>query len=235
MIEDEKRGKRRKTRPLQDESSSNDSSDSDSDSPPPTSRATNSRTRTPGTARTRGLAVPKSKNARARTPASGGDDDADEDLYDATPQRTRRTNASSTGPTQSQTSFASSLPASQIPSQSQTQEEDDDLADETAALSIGVTPARLTVFRATLGQLMNTDLFDDDAAEVDAIVRAINRKVGGAAGGSFSREETVAALTKMDDANNIMYVILPFLFYITGSAWKLTLNRYTGGEVVYKM
>src|ERR1700712_5613031 len=56
VIEDEKRGKRRKTRPLEDESSGNESSDSDSDSPPPTTRAGSSRTRTPGTARTRGVA-----------------------------------------------------------------------------------------------------------------------------------------------------------------------------------
>ncbi|EPE33681.1 Nucleic acid-binding protein [Glarea lozoyensis ATCC 20868] len=101
VVEDEKRGKRRKTRPLEDESSSSESDDSDSPPPAP------STSRTPGTARTRGLAVPKGKE-RAKTPV---DEDDDEDLYDATPQRTRTSNRQAS----SQPSFASSMPASQLP------------------------------------------------------------------------------------------------------------------------
>ncbi|CAG8971254.1 hypothetical protein HYALB_00001420 [Hymenoscyphus albidus] len=214
VVEDEKRNKRRKTRPLEGETSGDDSSDSDSDSPPPTTRAGTSRT--PGTARTRGLAVPKKSKGkgRSRTPVSGGDEDEDEDLYDATPQRTRTTNG---GPSQSQTSFASSLPASQLPSQSQSQaqEEDAELADGAAALTLAtITPARFQVFRTTLGQLIDSDLFHDDSAEVNNIVQGVNRAIGGAAGGAFSRDEVVAALKKMDDVNQIMY---------------------TGGEMVYKV
>ncbi|TVY83756.1 DNA replication licensing factor mcm3 [Lachnellula suecica] len=205
VIEDEKRSKRRKTRPLEDESSGNESSDSDSDSPPPTTRAGTSRTRTPGTARTRGLAVPRRNGTNGSssrgTPAG---DEEDDDLYSASP-RTQRSRPA-TGPTQSQTSFASSLPASQLPSQSQEEDGDSDLADGTAALSIqGITPARFTVFRQTLGQLLDTPLFEEDSAEVDAIIAAVNRAVGGNAGGAFERGEAVAALRKMDEANNIMY------------------------------
>ncbi|EHK99403.1 putative DNA replication licensing factor mcm3 [Glarea lozoyensis 74030] len=199
VVEDEKRGKRRKTRPLEDESSSSESDDSDSPPPAP------STSRTPGTARTRGLAVPKGKE-RAKTPV---DEDDDEDLYDATPQRTRTSNRQAS----SQPSFASSMPASQLPSSSQSQE-DSSLAASTAALTLTITPARLTVFRSTLGQLMNTDLFDDDAAEVGAILAAVNRKIGGRAGGAFSVEEVKAALGRMDEGNDVMY---------------------TGGEVVYKV
>ncbi|KAG9238988.1 MCM2/3/5 family-domain-containing protein [Amylocarpus encephaloides] len=211
VVEDEKRSKRRKTRPLEDEASGDDSSSSDSDDIPPASRAATSRTLTPGTARTRGLAVPRktkgsSSNARSGTPAPRGDKDADDDLYDATPRRSGRTNG--TGGPSSQPSFASSLPASQLPSQTQddeTQEEDDELADGTAALSIGtITPARFTVFRTNLGQLMDTPLFEDESAEVGSIVSAINRRIRGAAGGAFSRGEAVAALTRMDEANNLM-------------------------------
>ncbi|TVY25348.1 DNA replication licensing factor [Lachnellula hyalina] len=208
VIEDEKRGKRRKTRPLEDESSGNESSDSDSDSPPPTSRAGTSRTRTPGTARTRGIAVPKRngvKGSSSRAAADEEDDDV-EGLYDASPRTTQRSRPATNGtaPTQSQTSFASSLPASQLPSQSQ--EEDSELADGAAALSIeGITPARYTVFRTTLGQLLDTPLFEDDSAEVDAIMAAVNRSVGGNAGGAYERSEVVAALRKLDAANNIMY------------------------------
>ncbi|CZR66805.1 probable DNA replication licensing factor MCM3 [Phialocephala subalpina] len=210
VVEDEKKSKRRKTRPLEDVSSSEDS-DSDSDSPPPTTRAGTSRTRTPGTtSRTRGVARPRATNgSSAQTNGDNGGDDQDEqDLYSATPrtQRTRPSGTNGTGPSQSQTSFASSLPASQIPSQSQSQE-DTELASGAAGLSIApaITPARLQVFRTTLGQLLQTPLFEDDSAVVDDIIAAVNRSVGGAAGGAFERDEAVAALKKMDEANNIMY------------------------------
>jgi DNA replication licensing factor MCM3 len=211
VAEDEKRSKRRKTRPLEDESSGNESSDSDSDSPPPTARAGSSRTRTPGTVRTRGIAqVRRGGLSGARTNGDNGGDTGsqdDDDLYTASPRRTRPIN-SSAPPTQSQTSFASSLPASQIPTQSQSQEEEeeDELAEEAANLTIAtsITPARLQVFRTTLGTLINTALFEDDSAEVDAIITAVNRRVGGAAGGAFDRAETEAALKEMDKANNIM-------------------------------
>jgi DNA replication licensing factor MCM3 len=222
VIEDEKRSKRRKTRPLQDESSGNESSDSDSDdeSPPPTTRAGSSRTQTPGT-RTRGTAIPRrtgtsgassqprrKANDRSGSNDSAAEDDDDEeedDLQVASSRTTRNT----TGRSQSQTTFASSLPASQLPASSQgrnsqSQEEDDNLASETANLSIGVTPARLQVFRSNLGQLLNTQLFEDDSAEVDAIIAAVNNRIGGSAGGGFERGEAVAALKEMDKANNIM-------------------------------
>ena len=216
VVEDEKKSKRRKTRPLEDESSGNESSDSDSDSPPPTARAGSSRTRTPGTtSRTRALANGRRgglNGSSARTNGDNGGDviseDEEDDLYGASPrtQLSRPNGTNGTVPTQSQISFASSLPASQLPSQSQSQEEDNDLASDAAGLSIAptITPARLTVFRTTLGQLLNTPLFDDESAEVDNIIAAVNRSIGGSAGGAFSRSEAEAALRKMDEANNIM-------------------------------
>lgn len=108
-------------------------------------------------------------------------------------------------PSQSQTSFASSLPASQAISQSQSQEVSE-LASETADLSLepSITPNRYNVFKTTLGQLLNTPLFEDDSAEVDKIITAINARIGGAAGGAFSRSEAEAALKQLDEANNIM-------------------------------
>jgi DNA replication licensing factor MCM3 len=218
VIEDEKKSKRRKTRPLEDVSSGNESSDSDSDSPPPTTRAGSSRTRTPATtARSRTLANARrgginGSSSRGTTNGDNGGDviseDEEDDLYGASPRTTQRSRPVGSGAiaTQSQTSFASSLPASQIPSQSQSQEEDSELADGAAALSIApaVTPARLSVFRTTLGQLLNTPLFEDDSAEVNDIIAAVNERIGGAAGGSFDKNEAVAALKKMDEANNIM-------------------------------
>ena len=214
VVEDEKRSKRRKTRPLEDLSSDDESSD-DSDSPPPTTRAGTSRTQTPGTtSRTRAVNGRRGgqNGSSSRTDGdNGGDtisDDEEDDLYTASPRTTTqrsRTNGTY-GTAASQTSFASSLPASQLQSQSQSQEEDTELASGAAALSIApaITPARLTLFRSTLGQLLSTPLFEDESAEVDNIVTAINRSIGGSGGGAFDKPEAVAALKKMDEANNIM-------------------------------
>jgi DNA replication licensing factor MCM3 len=194
---------------------SDDSSDSDSDSPPPTTRAGTSRTRTPGTAsRTRGVARgvhASANNASSSRPSGGNDDDAisdEDDIYAASPRNTQKSRSSGTNiATQSQTSFASSLPASQLPSQSQSQDpEEDELASGAAGLSIepAITPGRLTVFRTAVGQLLNTPVFEDDSANVDELIAAVNRSVGGSAGGAFDRAEGVAALKKMEEANNIM-------------------------------
>ena len=51
---------------------------------------------------------------------------------------------------------------------------------------------------------MNTDLFEDDSAEVDELIIRVNRSVGGAGGGAYERGEAIAALKKMDEANNVM-------------------------------
>jgi len=206
VLEDEKtKAKRRKTRPLQDESSGNESSDSDSDSIPPTARASSSRTRTPA-ARTRGTRrgganTLSSRTTEAGTGSTSDDEEAEDELYTASPRRSRPTG---TG-TATQASFASSIPASQIPSQSQSQ--DADLASSAQALSIApekpaITTARLGVFRSAMGQLMNTALFEDDSADVEAIIEAVNAKLGSAQ--AFEKDEAVMALRKMDEANNIM-------------------------------
>jgi DNA replication licensing factor MCM3 len=214
VVEDEKRSKRRKTRPLEDESSGNESSDSDSDSPPPTTRAGSSRT-PGGTSRTRLLASRRGgtngSSSRTNGDTGGGaiSEDEEDDIYTSSPRKTtQRSGPRMSGalPTQTQTSFASSLPASQIPSQSQSQEESE-LASGTAALSIApaaITPARLQLFRTTLGQLLNTPLFENDSAYVNDIMTAVNERIGGAGGGAFDRAEVEAALLKMDEANNIM-------------------------------
>jgi DNA replication licensing factor MCM3 len=211
VVEEEKKSKRRKTRQLEDESSGNESSDSYSDSPSPTTRAGSSRTPL-GTARTRAMANGRRNGLTGSGTHTNGDNggdiisDDEGDLYTASPRSTtRRSRTNGTAPSQSQTSFASSLPASQLPSQSQSQE-DKELANGAAALSIAtdITPVRLVVFRSTLGQLVNTPLFEDDSAEVDNVLAAVNSHIGGAAGGAFTRAEAVGALEKMDEANQVM-------------------------------
>ncbi|GAB1319059.1 MCM DNA helicase complex subunit [Madurella fahalii] len=162
----------------------------------------------------------------------------DGDIYDATPRRSTRS-ARATGAaasSSSQPSFASSVPASQLRSQSQSQSQsrdDETLASGTANLTVDddddeddedhdaegdddepISEQRLEVFRRALGQLLNTPLFEDDAAGVGELIEAVNQKVGSGSGGPFGREEAVKALKEMDRRNQIMY---------------------TDGELVYKI
>jgi DNA replication licensing factor MCM3 len=211
VVEDEKRSKRRKTRPLQDESSSTDSSDSSADDTPATGRNGSRSTR--GTARTRAIA-----NTRNGARDTNADDSDEEDVYTASPrtttQRSRTNGTRSTGPSQSQVSFASSIPASQAlrtQSQSQsedTQEEDAELASGTAALHLApeqaVTVPRLAEFRTALGREMSSRLFEDESAEFEAVVAAVNARVVANGGPAFGRQEAAAALMKLNESNDIM-------------------------------
>jgi DNA replication licensing factor MCM3 len=215
VVEDEKKSKRRKTRPLEDESSSSDSSDSDSDDTPITGRNGSRSTR--GTARTRAIASARN-GTRGSTAA---DDDSDqEDVYTASPrtttQRSRTNGTRSTGPSQSQVSFASSIPASQAlrtqsqsqPESEDTQEEDAELASGTAALHLApeqaITVPRLAEFRTALGREMTGRLFEDESAAFDAVVQAVNARVVANGGPAFGRQEAAAALMRLNESNDIM-------------------------------
>ncbi len=158
----------------------------------------------------------------SRTSPGQEDDEDQEDVYNATPppRRPGRSNgATASAPSQSQLSFASSVPASQLESQTQGGDEDEDedeedgegeedaqLANGAAALSIDapISSARLDVFRRTLGQLQSTNLFDDDSAHLNELVTAVNRRLGSQHGGAFARDEAIQALKKMDEDNQIM-------------------------------
>ncbi|KAL2153359.1 hypothetical protein VTH82DRAFT_4514 [Thermothelomyces myriococcoides] len=257
VVEDESRKKRRKTRPLEDEedsSSSGDDGDSDSDGDEPngtargsTARSTRTSQRAANNANGRRRPAagrrrqgPSSDDANGTTPADG-DEDETEDLYNATPRRstrTTRTSAAAAASSSTQPSFASSIPASQLRSQTQRDDEngaDESLASGTANLRVSdanggdgdedgegeeeeeddgrISEARLEVFRRALGQLLNTSLFEEeDSAGVDEVIEAVNAKVGRQQ--RFSRDEAVKALREMDARNQIMY---------------------TDGELVYKI
>ncbi|OBT91706.2 MCM DNA helicase complex subunit [Pseudogymnoascus verrucosus] len=192
VVEDEKRGKRRKTRVEDEESSGEDDSDDDDEDETPVSRSATAPS-TRGTARTR--AMPK-RGAREAS------EESEEEVYTASP-RTTRTRASAS---QSQAARESTA----------------DLASGTAALSIvpnpdamdddeeeeegeGISDERFVVFRAALGKVVGGPLFADDAAEVGDVVVAVNGECGGAVGGVFGRGEVVAGLRKMDGLNQIMF------------------------------
>ncbi|KAJ5231701.1 uncharacterized protein N7469_006289 [Penicillium citrinum] len=151
-----------------------------------------------------------------------GDDDDDTPARGsstATPRRgTRRTRAapssaipedepeSQTIRTQTQTdsqmSVASSQPASQL-LQSQ--------GDETQPSTAEITPARMAVFRQTLGPLMGSRVFvDGDTTNVDDMIEAINTAIRASpslgAAHVFARPEAIQALRKMNDENLLMFL-----------------------------
>ncbi|KAJ5219171.1 DNA replication licensing factor mcm3 [Penicillium cinerascens] len=135
------------------------------------------------------------------------DDDPDS-LYTASPraQRTRSSqNTRTQTQTESQMSVASSQPASQLV-QSQT-----DDSQSTAASAHPITPARMTVFRQTLGPLMGTTVFaDSDMTPVDELIEAVNTAIRASptlgASHVFSRAEATQALGVMNEENLLMYL-----------------------------
>lgn len=227
VLEDESRKKRRKTTARattegegDSDESSEDSEDDDDDEEGggsrPAGRGTAARSGTARSGRTPARGTPRRAAAASRTaPEDGGVDD--DDIYNATPRRSGRTTG--TVPSQSQFSFASSVPASQLASQStprgttdthddaegEEDEEGEELADGAAALSLDAPPIsdeRVAVFRRALGTLMDAELFEDDAAQLEPLIEAVNAKVGRRE--AFSKEEAVRALKVMDERNMIM-------------------------------
>lgn len=211
VVEDERRKRRKVGRAAmsEDEGSSSDDDDDggdDADEPAP-------RTRNGTTPRT-----PRHANRRIRsTAATNGsrrdeddDDDDDDDLYTATPRTQTRTNTSR--PTQSsQMSMASSRPASQLVT-SQTDVDSQPTTVNGAGTAAAptqpaISAARVRVFRSALGQLLTTSLFQNEAADLDPLVEAVNARLGaGARGGEerFGREEASRALLEMQERNEVM-------------------------------
>ncbi|CAK7565477.1 MAG: MCM DNA helicase complex subunit [Sporothrix epigloea] len=239
VVEDESRRKKRKTRPMDDPNRMDtDSDDDDEDASGDEDFGT-----TDGTFRPAGAALASSsRTTRAAARTRGSQRSAaveEEEEEDDDPSSLP---SGRVGATQSGASFASSLPASNLMSQSSqsrqtTQataddaendidEEADELADTAASLTIAPTaPAtlsapRMAQFRRLLGQLQSTDLFDDDSASVDAIVTSVNQRLASSgssssqSGGVFSQADVILALTQMDKDNQIMY---------------------TGGNLVYRL
>ncbi|KAH6688086.1 MCM2/3/5 family protein [Plectosphaerella plurivora] len=215
VVEDESRKKRRKTANNQQGNSSEDeSSDDDDDGDLPPARPTTTRS---GRS-TRGVARPRpSRNTDAEEEATAS---AEEPPAESSTQASRSTRASSRR-LGGQASSGTVLPTSQLSSLAEgehpSDEEDVGLANEAAGLSIDDAPIRkerYDAFKAALGQLSTTALFDDDSASVDQVIESVNQRVGTRNGGAFSRAEAVKALELMDQKNEIMY---------------------TGGELVYKI
>ncbi|KAF2719255.1 DNA replication licensing factor mcm3 [Polychaeton citri CBS 116435] len=149
----------------------------------------------------------RATNGQSQLEASA-DDDADaeleEDLYNSTPARRRTqrsTQSQSQSQSQSQVSMASSLPASQA-----LEDDDEDAEVDQQQQDITVSPQRLQVFQTALGQLLETPLFANDAADVEPLIAAVNSRVRGQAGSSqeFSQAEAMAALEVLNERNRVM-------------------------------
>ncbi|CAG8909475.1 unnamed protein product [Penicillium egyptiacum] len=201
VVEDERR-KRRKVTTFDDSSSDDSDAQLDDDSDDDTNaRGTSTATpgRRTGTARTRGTATQSS------VPVPDEDEDPDS-LYTASP-RAQRLRSSQTARTQTQTdsqmSMASSQPASQL-IESQTD-------SQSTSTDVPITPARMTVFRQTLGPLMGKTVFkDSDTSKIDDLINAVNNAIRESPqlGTShvFSRPEAIQALRVMNEDNILMYL-----------------------------
>ncbi|KAK2807846.1 hypothetical protein FQN50_005235 [Emmonsiellopsis sp. PD_5] len=213
VVEDERRKRRKTTNTL--ESDPDDSSDSDDDDETQQSRTTSA----PRSSRRRGL--------RGDTGANDDDDSDDDASYSHTtrpaPSSSRQTRSHLGGTqSESQMSFASSQPASQLlhsqtdenesQQQSQTQSNEDIIAAAVAAAASmpALAPARQAVFRNTLGPLMQSELFEGDSAGLLEVVEAVNGAMERAAIGGGARvfgvAEAVKALGVMNERNEVMYL-----------------------------
>ncbi|KAB5577770.1 MCM2/3/5 family-domain-containing protein [Coniochaeta sp. 2T2.1] len=235
VLEDDSRKKRRKTARATTVEGSGSESSSDDDDDDGTNYRASARSGTARSGRTpaarstpRRAAASRNGTPRGGAPTATDAAADDEDIYNATPRRSTRTTGSA--PSQSQFSFAGSVPASQLESQStrrgtatqdadadaegeedDEEQEQDELADAAEALTLDhdnnnnpppISEERVDVFKRAMGTLMDTDLFEDDSADLDALIEAVNGKVGRRA--AYSKEEAVRALKVMDERNMIM-------------------------------
>ena len=198
IVEDERK-KRRKTSHADAMSTDSSSSDDDDDDDEGQDEAPQRRrngttprrtTRNNGTARTRGTTT-TTNGHNANEDSSDNDD-----LYTASPRTTTTTNNNRTTQSQSQMSIASSAPASQL----LTSQNDNDSQQQEQPIA----PTRLLVFRTALGQLINTSLFQNESADLEPLVRAVNGRLGRTGDAEFGLAEAGKALEGMQERNEIM-------------------------------
>jgi len=93
-------------------------------------------------------------------------------------------------------SVASSAPASQL----LTSQGDDSQQSQQQPISAD----RLRVFRTALGQLVNTAVFQNESADVEPLVKAVNQRLQRSGAEEFGIGEAGRALEAMQDRNEIM-------------------------------
>ncbi|KIW25967.1 uncharacterized protein PV07_09100 [Cladophialophora immunda] len=215
------RTKRRKTGANDDSSqadseSGSDDNDSDDDTPYRGTRSSGARGTKPQTRSQRSTRANTTTNGalngRANGNANAGSDDsAESDVQPRSSRSQRQTGAESQ---MSRMSIASSIPSSQLPS---TQADSQSQGLETtpsgsqqqpspADSGPSISQPRLASFRAALGPLIQTSLFQNDMATVADVTAAVNHRVSESHGTEFSQDEITAALRTMNEANQIMFL-----------------------------
>ncbi|KIW77289.1 hypothetical protein Z517_09735 [Fonsecaea pedrosoi CBS 271.37] len=211
------RNKRRKTRDANDDTSQAESdsesedNDSDDDTPYRGTRSSGARGPKPQTRSQRSTRTNNTTNGTSRGRVSsnanaGSDDSAESDVQASSSRSQRQTGAESQ---LSRMSIASSIPSSQLPStQADSQSQGPNAAPSggEAESEPSISQPRLASFRAALGGLTQTSLFQNDMATVADVSAAVNHRVSEARGTEFSQEEITAALRTMNEANQIMFL-----------------------------
>jgi DNA replication licensing factor MCM3 len=211
VVEDERRKRRKRTHRPDDDAMSTDSDSDSSDDDDGNDRQRQSTPRTSGPRTRHNPGAKNGTNGMNGTNGHAGDgedEDDNDDLYTVTPRsnrtRTQRTNGTQSQ-TQSQSRFspASSHPASQLlPSSTQA----DDSQITTGAVSGEVSAQRIQVFQTALGQLIDTPLFANDAADEEPLIAAINSRLTGPE--EFDDDEAKQVLEILSERNKIMWVAL---------------------------
>ena len=202
VIEDERRKRRRMA--TFDDDDDDDSSDSDSDGDEVNGTPRNVSTTTPRSSRLGGTL-----RTRAEATHTNGsmEDDLSENgdgLYASSPRGQRyQTQTQTQGESQSQMTMASLQGASQSRADnSQSQ------AVSAATSNQPIQPARLNTFRQTLGPLMNGLFSNEDTADLESVIGAVNRAIRAAPSLGeahvFQRVEALKALRVMNEKNELM-------------------------------
>lgn len=188
VVEDDRKKRRKVSRAddaalSTDEESSDEDDDENGDEAPARNGTASRRSgRSNGTARSRATT-----NGDTGGDVENESDDQD-DMYTASPRTNART-------TQSQMSVASSAPASQLLTSQ---------GDDSQESQGPIDANRLRVFRTALGQLVNTSIFQNESADVEPLVKAVNQRLERTANEAFGLVEAGKALEVMQDRNEIM-------------------------------
>ncbi|KAH0534029.1 hypothetical protein FGG08_007364 [Glutinoglossum americanum] len=212
VVEVERTKRRKVSRGIPEESSEEDSDDDDGDDDRPSRNVTTPRSQRRRTAGARANGATIDNNGGG---AADEDDSDPDDLYSSPKtSRTRgsRTTRESQTQSQSQVSFASSQPASQV-LRSQTDESQsrthvgDSSSTPAASGAPAVAPARVQAFQTALGTLINSPLFANDAANVEPLIEAVNGRLR-LGQHQFERQEAIAVLELLTDQNKIIRVTI---------------------------
>lgn len=196
VVEDARRKRRKMTTLESDDEDDSDASNSDDDSDGSSGPTGNRADQRSG--RRQGLrSTDTAEDSVAGRP--GVQDSVLNSSYRGDRTQSSRTTTRQTQ-SESQMSVASSLPASQL-LESQT--------DDSQASSVTpIQPGRLNIFRQTLGPLMSQIFVNDDSADLEALIGAINTAIRANQSlgerNVFQRQEAIQALKIMNERNELM-------------------------------